>query len=412
MSLIYLAGVTVYGWLIFLFSFFNKKAALWVDGRKNQLSKIENSLAGNKEKRIWFHCASLGEFEQGKPVMQAMRKEYPHFKIVVTFFSPSGYEVRKKDAIADYVFYLPLDSPANAKKFIAVVNPILAFFIKYDFWHFYIKELKDKKIPLYYISSSFRPSQIFFQPYGAFYDKILRRVTHFFVQNQQSLELLYKHSIPQVTVSGDTRFDRVLQTYNEAKKFPEVEKFCASKKIIIAGSTWPDDEKMIVDCINNSNENVKFIIAPHEIDSNVVARLRAAITKQAVCYSELAQSTFENQVLIIDNVGMLSSLYAYAHLAYVGGAFGKGLHNILEPAVFGLPVFFGSNYQKNPEAAELIQLKGAFALSSGKELEEKINELLLNESAIEKIKSINKAYIDKNKGATETVMKFLKMNFI
>jgi 3-deoxy-D-manno-octulosonic-acid transferase len=412
MELIYLACVKIYGAGVLAASFFNEKAKKWVEGRKNIFQAIHNSLGGKSEKRIWFHCASLGEFEQGKPIIEAIKKEYSEFKIVITFFSPSGYETKKNDAVADYIFYLPLDGPGNVKKFLDLVQPSKVFFVKYDFWHFYIRELKKRKIPLYFISANFRPTQIFFQWYGKFFDKMLRRVTHLFVQNQQSLELLYRHSIPQVTVSGDTRFDRVYQNSLEAKSFHAIEKFCEGKKIFLAGSTWHADEKIIAELINQSSEDFKFIIAPHEIKEDHIHHFTKIVFKKSTRYSDLAKPGMADaQVLIIDNIGMLSSLYRYADFAYVGGAFGKGLHNILEAVVFGKPVFFGPHYHKFPEAGELIKNKMAFSISSSRELEIKIEEFLSDPAANERIKTGSRNYIEKNKGAATIVMNYLKINF-
>ncbi|MEP7167811.1 MAG: glycosyltransferase N-terminal domain-containing protein [Bacteroidota bacterium] len=411
MEFIYLAGVKIYGAAILAASFFNEKAKQWVEGRKNIFQIIRNSFNDKIEKRVWFHCASLGEFEQGKPIIEVVKKNYPEFKIVVSFFSPSGYEVRKNDSIEDYVFYLPLDGPQHAKKFLDLVQPSLVFFVKYDFWHFYIKELKKRKIPLYFISANFRPSQVFFQWYGKFFDKMLRRVTHLFVQNQQSLELLYRNSIPHVTVSGDTRFDRVFESSLNVKPLPEIEKFCDRKKIFVAGSTWHADEKVIADLINQSPEKFKFIIAPHEIKEDQINNFIKSVFKKSIRYSELTKTGITDaEVLIIDNIGMLSSLYRYADIAYIGGAFGKGLHNVLEAVVFGKPVFFGPRYQKFPEASELIKNKTAFSISSAMELKNKIEELLSAPDENEKIKTASKIYIEKNKGAANIIMNYLKMN--
>ncbi len=413
MTLIYLLGVKTYGAIVYLLSFNNPKAKQWIDGRKNIWDKLNEKLSDRTEKRIWFHCSSLGEFEQGKPIIEAVKKEFLGYKIVLTFFSPSGYEVKKNDSIVDYIFYLPLDGPLNAKKFIEIVKPSMAIFVKHDFWHFYIKELKAGKIPLFYISANFRPGQLFFKWYGNFYKMMLKRVTHFFVQNQKSLELLYSQSIPQVTVSGDTRFDRVYQNRLNAKCFPEIEKFCNGKKILIAGSTWPPDEKLIVDLINQSSDDLKFIIVPHEIKKNQIDTIINQISKRSITYSEWIRAPIADaQVIIIDNVGMLASLYQYANFAYIGGAFGKGLHNILEAVVFGLPVFFGPNYRKSPEAIELIKLKTTCSVSSGTALKNRIEELLNNEDTIKKIKSVNEGYIAKNKGATDVIINYLKMNFV
>ena len=264
MVVIYLFVVKAYGLIIWLASAFNTKANSWRKGRVNLLSNIEHTLSSEKEKRIWFHCSSLGEFEQGKPVIEAIRKDYHAFKIVLTFFSHSCYKQKKKDPVTYYVFYLPLDGPLSAKKFIQLVKPHAVFFVKYEFWHFYIYYLRQQKIPCYYFSCIFRPSQAFFQFYGRFYKNMLQRITHLFVQNQDSLVLLYKNSIPHVTVTGDTRFDRVYANSLNAKKYPEIEQFIQNKKVLVAGSTWTEDEKILAELINHSSD-YKFIIVPHEI---------------------------------------------------------------------------------------------------------------------------------------------------
>ena len=412
MEIIYSAVIKIYRAVIFLFSFFDEKAKQWIEGRRNIFQTLSQSLSDKNEKRIWFHCASLGEFEQGKPIMEAIKRDYSQYKIVLTFFSPSGYEIKKNDSISDYTFYLPLDGAINAKKFIDIVNPSTAFFIKYEFWHFYIKELKKRKIPLYFISARFNEGQVFFKWYGKFFDKMLRRITHLFVQNQQSLELLYKHSIPHVSVSGDTRFDRVYQGSMEIRSFPEIEKFCLGKKIFIAGSTWPADETIIAEFIADAEDDFRFIIAPHEIKDDRIAELLNKFSKKTICYSDLIkQQQTDAQVLIIDNIGMLSSLYQYGTVAYIGGAFNKGLHNILEAVVFGLPVFFGTRYKKFPEAIDLLQSKSAFSIYSGNELKNKMAELFSDSGTLENIRAMNKNYIAKNKGATNVVMNYLKMNF-
>jgi 3-deoxy-D-manno-octulosonic-acid transferase len=412
MEIIYIVVIKVYRAGIFLFSFFNEKARKWIDGRKNIFLRLAQTLSDRNEKRIWFHCASLGEFEQGKPIIEAIKKGYPQNKILLTFFSPSGYEIKKNDPICDYIFYLPLDGAINAKKFIDIVKPSMVFFIKYEFWHFYIKELKKRKIPLYFISARFSEGQIFFRWYGKFFDKMLRRITHLFVQDQHSLELLYGHSISQVTVSGDTRFDRVYQGSMETKSFPEIEKFCKGKKIFIAGSTWQADENIVAGLIESAEDDFKFIIAPHEIKEDRIADLMNKFSQKSIRYSELIKlNQTDARVLIIDNVGMLSSLYKYGNAAYIGGAFNKGLHNILEAIVFGLPVFFGSGYKKFPEAIELVKSKSAFSIYSGSDLMNKMKELFSSEEKLENIRKANKNYIIKNKGATNVVMNYLKMNF-
>lgn len=412
MEWLYLFTLKIYGAGIFAASFFDEKARKWIEGRKNIFEKISPHLSNKREKRIWFHCASLGEFEQGKPVLSELKKEYPDHKIVLTFFSPSGYEQKKKEPLADYVFYMPLDGTANAKKFITEVSPSFAVFVKYEFWHFYIRELKKRKIPLYIISARFRRGDIFFRWYGFFFRKILRRVTHLFVQDQQSLEIIYDHGFAHVTVSGDTRFDRVYENATRSKSFSEIEKFTGTEKVFIAGSTWREDEKILAEFINSGEHNLKFIIAPHEISNNNIRSLKNLIQQKTVLFSELNTSVNTNaDVLILDNVGMLASIYKYGHIAYVGGAFGKGLHNILEAVVFGLPVLFGPGYKKFPEAVQLINSSCAFPVSGASELKEKVRFLLSEKNVLDKIKEKNHIFIDKNRGATAIIMNYIRMNY-
>ncbi len=410
MVVVYYIAVKFYGLAILLSAIFNQKARQWVKGREKWKEHVRKTLRPG-ESRILFHCASLGEFEQGKPVLEALKQHYPNHKIVLTFFSPSGYENRKNDPLADYVFYLPLDGPNNARNFIDLVMPAMTFFVKYDFWHFYIKEFKDRKIPIYFVSSIFRPSQIFFQPGMLFFERILRRVTHFFVQNQASLELLYKRGIPQVSVTGDTRFDRVFQNSLQIETLPEIELFKNTKKLLVAGSTWTPDHKMLGTLFNAISDECKMIIVPHEISTSGIEK----ITKRfpgynVVRYSRWNRKDASPDILIIDNVGMLSSIYKSADFAYIGGGFGKGIHNILEAAVFGIPVFFGPNYKKFREANELVHWKCAFTFKNESELLHKFTEVMIDKNRLQKIKEVNERYINNNKGSTELIISFLKVN--
>jgi 3-deoxy-D-manno-octulosonic-acid transferase len=410
MAVIYFISVKFYSSCIFAASLFNKKASLWVEGRKKWKQQYQAVLKPG-EKRILFHCASLGEFEQGKPVLESLKKNYPDFKIVLTFFSPSGYEVKKNEALADYVFYLPMDGPFSARNFISIVNPSMAFFVKYDFWHFYIRELKTRKIPLFFVSSVFRPSQIFFQWYGKFFDLMLRRVTHFFVQNQGSLELLYKNSISQVTVTGDTRVDRVYQNSMRCADFPEIAVFKGEKKLFVAGSTWPEDDKVLSAFYKEIKNEYRIIVAPHEIEEKQITDLAEIAGLKSLRYSQWDKKTTDANILIIDNVGMLSSLYRYADAAFIGGGFNKGIHNILEAAVFGIPVFFGPKYKKFREATELIHWNGAFSVSNEPELKQKFSSIISNPAKLEKIREANLRYVNNNRGATDIIINYLKLNY-
>jgi len=410
-ELFYLAGVKSYGLGILICSLFNRKAAAWVKGRKHHFTVLRKSLQGD-ERRIWFHCPSLGEFEQGRPVLESIRKEYPDHKIVLTFFSPSGYEVRKNDPNADYVFYMPLDGPYNSPRFISLINPELAFFVKYDFWHYYIRSLREKKIPSYFISCIFRPSQIYFKWYGIFFEKILRRVTHLFVQDQASLALLYKNSISTVSVSGDTRFDRVYERSLQKKNLPLIEKFKGGRPLLVAGSTWPPDEEVVADAVNDNRYPIRWIIAPHEISEEQLLQLEKKLKSRSVRYSSVTTETDLEQVsvLIIDNIGMLASLYAYADVAYIGGGFGKGIHNILEAAVYGIPVVFGPKYGKFQEARDLIQRKGAFCIKNKQDFRKTLADFQVYNDGLAAIRKVNTGYVMEKKGATEIIMSYLKLN--
>lgn len=401
---IYNIGITMYGLLLRFASLFNAKAKLFVEGRHHIFENIAQKLNTDDEP-IWFHFASLGEFEQGRPVLEKLKSIHPQQKIIVTFFSPSGYEIRKNYALAD-VFYLPLDTAVNAKRFINIVNPKLAIFTKYEFWFHYFKELHSRKIPLYLISGIFRPDQTFFKGYGGFYRGILKFVTHFFVQNEESVALLKSIGINEVSLSGDTRFDRVYENAQDPKKLIEVVAFCSDQPVFIAGSTWPEDEKLLID-LAEKNPDWKFIIAPHEIGPNHITAIESLFSN-SIKYSVLKSqvSSIESQILIIDNIGMLSSLYQYAQLAYIGGGFGTGIHNTLEAAAFGLPVIFGPKYDKFQEAKDLIALGAAQSIHTSAELLAAFNHFKTDEKAA----AIAKNYVMEKKGATEMILKALNQD--
>lgn len=395
---IYNIGITMYGLLLRFASLFNAKAKLFVEGRHHIFKNIAQKVNADDEP-IWFHFASLGEFEQGRPVLEKLKSIHPQQKIVVTFFSPSGYEVRKNYALAD-VFYLPLDTASNAKKFIDIVNPKLAIFTKYEFWFHYFKELHNRKIPLYLISGIFRPDQTFFKGYGRFYRGMLKFVTHFFVQNEESVALLKSIGINQVSLSGDTRFDRVYENAQNPKKIAEIEAFCDGQPVFIAGSTWPEDEKLLV-ALTKKYPDWKFIIAPHEIGQSHIQEIESLfpqVIKFSVFKSQV--SNLESQILIIDNIGMLSSLYQYAKVAYIGGGFGAGIHNTLEAAAFGLPVIFGPKYDKFQEAKDLIEIGAARSIGTSAELLAAFDHFQSNEKAATAAKN----YVTEKKGATEMII--------
>jgi len=407
MELLYLITIKLYGIAITMAAPFNGKARSWVKGRRNWEQTIKNALQPG-ERRIMFHCSSLGEFEQGRPLLAALRKELPNHKIILTFFSPSGYTIRQNEPLADYVFYLPLDGPLNSKKFLTITAPEMVFFVKYDFWHYYIKYCKLNKIPVYFISSVFRQSQLYFKWYGVFFNNMLRRVTHFFVQNQSSLELLYNNSIPQVTVTGDTRFDRVFENSLKASALPEIEHLRGTGKMFVAGSTWPADEQHLAKLYSVHKNEFRFIIVPHEVHEQAINKT-TSLFPGAIRYSKWDKKS-DTRALIIDRIGMLSALYKYADIAYIGGGFGKGIHNILEAAVFGPPILFGPVYKKFREANDLIRWKGAFTYKSFKELDMLVSDLSNDEQRLAKIKEINMNYIAGNKGATDLIINYLKLN--
>ncbi|HYQ58627.1 MAG TPA: glycosyltransferase N-terminal domain-containing protein, partial [Draconibacterium sp.] len=369
MNTLYNLGIFFYGLFIRIAALFNEKAKLFVAGRKNWKKRMSSSI-DKSTPYIWFHCASLGEFEQGRPVLEAIKKQYPEYKIVLTFFSPSGFEIRKNYEGADIVSYLPMDNPENAHDFIKIVQPEKVFFVKYEFWNNYISELKKHKIPLYIISAIFRENQLFFKttPWGKWYRNILVNFEHIFVQNESSAQLLEQIGIRNFTISGDTRFDRVAEIARGAKKFEIVEKFKANNVTLIAGSTWKPDEELLAAFINNSS-GVKCIIAPHEVTPANTIRILQLLKRRTIPFSKADISDIDTyDVLIIDSIGILSSLYQYGNVAYIGGGFGVGIHNILEAATFKLPVLFGPNYLKFKEAVELVNEKGAFPVENFSEL--------------------------------------------
>jgi len=376
----------------------------------NPKSKIKNP-----KSVAWFHCASLGEFEQGRPVIEKFRETFPACKILLTFFSPSGYEVRKDYVGADFICYLPADTPSNAKEFIEKINPSIAFFVKYEFWHNYLGILHEKQIPVISFSAIFRPNQIFFKWYGGFYRNILTNFNHIFVQNQSSSALLQNINIQHVTIGGDTRFDRVKQIEDARKTLPIIEQFKDEKPLLIIGSCWQEDFAVIVPFLNNFTKDLKVIIAPHEIHGSEIESWRKALIGSSIRYSEIDMNTsftnpqlLNSNTLFIDNIGMLSSLYQYADFAWIGGSYGKGLHNILEAATFGLPIFFGNkNYQKFQEAVDLEKLKGAKAMKDSVEFSVEFQELYDNlELRIQK-SAIIKKYVEENLGGTDKIIKYV-----
>jgi 3-deoxy-D-manno-octulosonic-acid transferase len=404
MTFLYNLGIRLYICLVAIASPFNEKARLWRKGRKGIFSQIKKDI-DTANRHVWFHCASLGEFEQGRPVIEAFRANHPEFKIVLTFFSPSGYEIRKNYAGADHIYYLPSDLKSNARKFIQLIQPEKAFFIKYEFWHNYLKTLNDNKIPTYIFSAIFRADQLFFKSYGAWYRKMLGYFTHIFVQNEGSKNLLASIGFQNVTVSGDTRFDRVYSIAQQTREIPLVSAFSMGKFTIIAGSTWDKDEELLIQFINSSKTGTKFIIAPHEIPESNIQRIIGGLKKKIARYSQADVTTVQDaDVLLIDNIGMLSSLYKYGKIAYIGGGFGKGIHNILEAATFGLPILFGPTYQKFQEAKDLIDLKGAYSISNFEELQSKLDHLIADETLRKQSGDVCRNYVETKRGATDMIL--------
>jgi 3-deoxy-D-manno-octulosonic-acid transferase len=406
MKVLYNLGILIFTLFAHLIAPFYSKASFWVKGRKNWAQKISERINPG-DRTIWMHCASLGEFEQGRPVIEAIKKEMPDLKIVLTFFSPSGYEVRKNYDKADCISYLPSDTPANAAKFIDIVRPEIVIFVKYEFWNNYISELYKNKIPLYLISGIFRPGQIFFKWYGSFFRAMLRKFEKIFVQDQKSLELLVSIGIKKVTLAGDTRFDRVVQIAGTASKIYQIEQFRESEKLFLAGSSWRQDEEIIAMYINQSPHKMKWVFAPHEIDKPNIDRLEKLFKVKCVRFSEFSEVSVDARVMIMDNIGMLSSAYSYAYIAAIGGGFGKGIHNILEPACWGIPVVFGPNFEKFREAVDLKSRGGAETFSTAAEFR-KILDLWLSDEKCYSYRAEEAAkYVKENTGATGIIIKEL-----
>ncbi len=394
--------------LLRLISPFHKKAKLMIEGRLNwEKDLLDFTTAG---KRIWIHCASLGEFEQGRPLIELIKRQYPKNKIVVTFFSSSGFEVMKSYKDADYIGYLPFDSKKNAQRFIEVLKPSIAIFIKYEFWHHYLSELKKKGIPVFSVSALFRKEQQFFKKNGGFSRRMLFCFNHFFVQNNVSAQLLKKLGFDNVTISGDTRFDRVKEICSNPERNEIAEIFKGNEKVLVIGSSWPADMDVLLPFINDLDNPIKVIIAPHEIGVDKINKLVKGINVNYQLYSNPNRKKLVNaKVLIVDNIGLLSSLYQYGDIAYVGGSFGDGLHNILEAATFGLPLIFGKakGNNKYQEAIDLLKLGGAFEVSNAQELGIILKRLILDETYHNKVSKLSSGYVTDNVGATETIINSL-----
>ncbi len=404
MRFIYKIGIRLYFLLIILVAPFNIKARRWLKGRQGIWRKIRLNIKPG-DSVVWIHCASLGEFEQGRPIIEEIRKTMPEKKILLTFFSPSGYELRKNYEGAHCVTYMPLDTRFNAWLFMNLVKPEMAFFIKYDYWYYFLRTLKKKKIPTYLVSAKFRRDQVFFKWYGMWYRSVLKFFTVLYVQNEESRRLLNVIGIKNVEVTGDTRFDRVFAISKRSVEYPWLEPFALGKKVIVAGSTWEKDEQLLIDYINQSGPEVRFILAPHEISEKKLIRIIELIEHTSVRFTDNDKSSYLNaKVLIVDTIGHLSSLYRYGRIAYIGGGFGKGIHNILEAATYGLPVVFGPKYKKFMEAVEMVERKSAFSINNYEELKSTFDLLTYDEDLLVKCSQSAKSYIETNLGATRTIL--------
>jgi 3-deoxy-D-manno-octulosonic-acid transferase len=386
---------------------FNDKIKLFVEGRKETFPKLLNTIKSS-DKTLWIHCASLGEFEQGRPVIEGLRKTRPNHKIILTFYSPSGYEVQKNYDFADVIAYLPIDSVSNARRFIEICHPSMAIFVKYEFWPNILDELKAKAVPTILISGIFRKNQIFFQAYGGWMRAALGAFTHFFVQNTDSKILLKNIGFANTSISGDTRFDRVASILDQDNHLDFLTEFTKDKTVMVSGSTWPVDEDYLINFINEQEyKNVRYIIAPHNIHKKEILKLQQSIRKKTALYSGGIPDP-QATVFIVDVVGLLTKIYSYADFAYVGGGFEKeGVHNVLEPAVFGIPLVIGPIYEKFQEAKDLVRLKGCLVANTDKELFQIFENLIREPEYREKLGKINEIYIKNHLGATQIILDFI-----
>lgn len=408
MRFFYTLFIYLYYTLILVASPFNKKANSWITGRKH-LFKNMNNKRKEHENIIWFHCASLGEFEQGRPVIEKLKALYPSKKILLTFFSPSGFDIKQNYEHADYIYYIPLDTPSNAKKFINTWNPEVVVFVKYEYWYNHFNVLYKNNIPLIIISAIFNKNQHFFKPYGHWFRNQLKNIDHIIVQNNESLELLKGIGVKNLSVGGDTRFDRVYDISINPKTFENIKRFSQDSLVFIAGSTWKKDENIIADLINNDIKDVKYIIAPHEINSQQINSFINKIKYKTILYSSIKEKDLKDaKVMIIDKIGLLSHIYQYGSIAYIGGGFGKGIHNILEGAVFGMPVIFGPNYKKSAEAIALKNKDVAFTIKNSTELINLTKRFINNDELLKETSFLSKGFVRENKGATEKALSIIK----
>lgn len=404
MLFLYNIIITIVDFSLKIIALFNPKMKLFVAGRKTVFETLSQKIKAD-DKTIWFHAASLGEYEQGLPVIEKIKEKYPSHKIIVSFFSPSGYEVRKNNTVAHVTVYLSMDTKKNAQQFLKLVHPEMAFFIKYEFWPNYLNELKKSNTPTYLISGIFRENQLFFKWYGQFYRNALNSFTYFFVQNEDSKKLLLQLKKTNVTVSGDTRFDRVAAILEKDNSLDFISQFKNNTLAIVIGSSWPKDENLLINYINSTNQKLKFIIAPHNIKAEQIQQLKNSITKKTVLFSEKDnQNLAEFDVFIIDTIGILTKIYSYADIAYVGGGFGNpGVHNILEPATFGVPIVIGPNFSHFAEATALVDLEGCTSITNGDELSQTFQILTTNDTIRNNKGIICRNFVNTNKGATSVI---------
>ncbi len=407
---LYTLGQYLYGFAVRIAALSNTKAMLWVQGRRKAFDYLENNLRKG-DNVIWIHAPSLGEFEQARPLIHQIKSQFSQFKLVLTFYSPSGYELRKDYPGIDCISYLPIDTPSNASRFVELINPKHTFFVKYDFWPHYLNELQKRGHAHYVISSIFRPNQYFFKFYGAWMLNLLSNVDHFFVQNKESENILNSFGVDRVTILGDTRFDQVIHTSKFAKELPLIKAFKGDSLLFIAGSIWPNEEIILKEYIKNFGPAFKYVIAPHEINKANILKYKSNIPGKVILYSECSLEDVNHaDVLIIDNIGILSKIYQYANFAYVGGGFGKGIHNILEAATFGMPIFIGPNNSNFNEAKDLKNLKVAIEIYSAKEMIIETDIILRNYSIMNEMKSQSREYVNQKGGATSRILDYIFKN--
>lgn len=410
-AIIYWLAVRLYALVVQLASVFNPKARLFVQGRRQLLSRIRYALVNERRPRIWMHCASLGEFEQGRPLLEKLRQKYSSHAFILTFYSPSGYEVRKNYEGADYIFYLPTDSISHARSFLKLVQPSLCIIIKYEFWYFYLAQLASKGVPTLLVSAIFRKEQPFFQWYGRLHRRMLQCFTHIFVQDNASATLLQKIGVEHVSVAGDTRFDRVLSGKSMTRDIPSVDEFCAGSKVLVAGSTWPEDERLLLDVVKKLPDNWKLILVPHEVNESHITDIEQAYGSMVVKWSELSDAHTGKKVLIVDTVGMLLQLYGYAAIAWVGGGLtANGVHNVLEAAVYGIPVMHGPVYEAYLEARELLAANGSIVADKPEIVLGQLQQWEQDPYSYEQAAGAAENYVLSKTGATRNILYFLEKN--